>query len=140
MILCKSASGEILWSHEDDNLKTQEPYKSDENVFIVNGEISYPKIPDDKYIYKYIWNEEKQEVCLLNEGLKPVSMSDMISTISDTTNIISEDILSTIELEVDTNDKVLTSQDDNLLNMEMLIALQEQMELIQNLLRQRIND
>lgn len=136
MVICKTYNNEVLWLHSDDTVKDLDEFKDDENVFVIDKYVEFKIKPDDENIYKQMWNEDEQDIYLLKVGLKPLTLDEKTDIIKNNIDQFDDDLLSTMELEVDTNTKVQISQDDNLLNMEMLITLQEQIGLIQNLLIQ----
>ncbi|MBS5799981.1 MAG: hypothetical protein KID02_09540 [Clostridiales bacterium] len=136
MVICKTYNNEVLWLHSDDTVKDLDEFKDDENVFIIDKYVEFKIKPDDENIYKQMWNEDEQDIYLLKVGLKPLTLDEKTDIIKNNIDQFDDDLLSAMELEVDTNTKVQISQDDNLLNMEMLITLQEQIGLIQNLLIQ----
>lgn len=135
MVICKTYNNEVLWLHSDNTVKDLDQFRDNENVFVIDKEVEFKINTDNENIYKQMWDEDKQDIYLLKVGPRPLTLDEKIDKIKNNVDQTNDDILSTMELEVDTNTKVQTSQEDNLLNMEMLIALQEQIESIQNSLK-----
>lgn len=111
MIICIGGNDEILWLHPDNEIKQLPEYINDDNVIVVEKELGTLCIPDDGKIYIQKWDWEKQERYL--ESIDPPTTIEDVK--QDTTVI---------------NENVETTSYDNLINMDMLLAMDEKLNLI----------
>lgn len=127
MVICKTYNNEVLWLHSNDAVKDLDEFKDNENVFIIDKYVEFKIKPDDGNIYKQMWNEDEQDIYLLKVGPKPLTLEEKIDNINGQTRQANEDIVTTIELHMDTNEKVETACDDNLMSIELLLAIDDKL-------------
>lgn len=130
MVICKSYNNEVLWLHSDDTVKDLDEFKDDENVFVIDKYVEFKIKPDDGNIYKQMWNEDEQDIYLLKVGPRPPTLDEKIDKIKSQTEQSNDDLLTTMELHMDTNAKVDTTQSDALTIMEYQTILDEKLNKI----------
>lgn len=109
MIVCRGYDKRVYWLHDDDSIKELAEYINDDTVIIVDKDVSFLPIPEDGYSYHQMWDEENQEIYLKKmEKIK----------------------LPQYELTEKTSEMVETTSFDNLINMDMLLALDEKLNVI----------
>lgn len=108
MMIIYVVNGNVLWTNKDVSIKEQEQFINDDSCIVINKVVEFPEIPDDGHNYTYHWNEEKQEIELL-QGVKETPIKEVIKS---------------------THDVVETTSFDNLINMDMLLALDEKLNVI----------
>lgn len=109
MIVCRGYDKRVYWLHDDDTLKQLEQYINDDTVIVVNKEVSFLQVPNDGYEYHQMWDEDKEEI-YLKRG-KKIEIPHY-------------------EISKSTYDAVETTSFDNLINMDMLLALDEKLNAI----------
>lgn len=127
MVICKTYNNEVLWLNSNDAVKDLDEFKDNENVFIIDKYVEFKIKPDDGNIYKQMWNEDEQDIYLLKVGPKPLTLEEKIDNINGQTRQANEDIVTTIELHMNTNEKVETACDDNLMSIELLLAIDDKL-------------
>ena len=130
MVICKTYNNEVLWLHSDDTVKDLDEFKDDENVFVIDKYVEFKIKPDDGNIYKQMWNEDEQDIYLLKVGLKPLTLEEKTDIIKNNIDQFDGDLLTTMELHMDTNAKVDTTQSDALTIMEYQTILDEKLNKI----------
>lgn len=109
MIVCINDNKQVLWLHDDDEVKQLPQYINDDNVFIVDKEIKFPTLPDEEYNYTYVWNDDTQDIELVQGKKIEVPHEE-----------VTKQTYSTVEV----------SSYDNLTNMDMLIGIDEKLNMI----------
>ena len=109
MIVCIDDNKRVLWLHDDNEIKQLPEYINDDNVFIVDKELSFKSFPNDGYRYTHVWNDETQEIEHLRGEKIEVSHEE-----------VTKQMHSAVE----------TTSFDNLINMDMLLALDEKLNAI----------
>lgn len=107
MIIYINEQQEVLWLHEDNNIKQDARYVEDKNCLLLDvcyEDLFIPSTPVDNFDYIQKWDAVKEEIYLEKIGEKPKSPIQ-------TDNIDS---------------KAFLSQRDGFKIMEMLLQLQEQ--------------
>lgn len=109
MIICLGNDNEVLWLHDDDTVKEQEQYIDDDSVIVVDAELSFPYPPDDGYRYVPRYDEGKKEIYL--EKMEKIKLPQY-------------------DLTEKTSEMVEITSFDNLINMDMLLAMDEKLNAI----------
>lgn len=123
MIVCIDESKRVLWLNDDDSIKNESDYIFDDNVFIINKQLSFPSVPKDSKKYMFLWDFETEDILLV----QILTEKDIIENIDNVSTQTSIDTLSVIELGLSTDNKVAMTQEDALLILEMLISIQQQL-------------
>lgn len=122
MVVFLSHDGQVRGLHDDDNVKQFSQYIDDELVIVVNKQLSFPDLPEERYIYRYMWNYDTQEIYIEKGELIPTSY-EVVTKQTDT------HVKSTFnkELYCDINSKLISDANEFLLLIEMLLLIDEKL-------------
>lgn len=109
MIVCRGYDKRVYWLHDDDSIKELAEYINDDTVIVVDKDVSFLPIPNDGYEYRQMWDEDKEEIYLKKMGKIKLPQ---------------------YELTEKTSEIVETTSFDNLINMDMLLAIDEKLNII----------
>lgn len=109
MIVCIDDNKRVLWLHDDNEVKQLPEYVNDDNVLVVDKELYFKTFPNDGYKYTNVWNSETQEIEHLRGQKIKISHEEVTNQMHNEIGIASS---------------------DNLINMDMLLAIDEKLNAI----------